>query len=446
MLLVVVVENKIQQNNVNASLPKQIFIGAVANASILDARLDTIDTYSLLGIFDNLNIEDLINLADVNVDFHEMIRHHYMIGIYQIDKLRIRFDEPTQSAIYSDSFIIGKFDVAEKFLRHFGDLITQLEYSNNPTIFKSNEADIIDRYIEQYCSPTLNHIDLINAGRYLVTDAKQPFTNVISVGLMQFASFDKLALNRIFPNMQRLQISINYPIDLTAWLQEYPHLCHLDVIEWGDPMNNTALLDLLQLNSNVRALALNNFPQHLQQINDHLPNLKALTLKWDYVNDLPLNWPNMPIVHFKNVTEFHLNVRAGTLYANALHVPVTFERLEVLDIVTTHISPPIRTFIEQNKQLTQISVPALCDASQFLLALETISEHSKLRVITIRWMKGFNTQSMQRLCEIDSLKKMKLVVEKTANLDDVRNAIPNEWKIYDVISSKWLEHLTIVRK
>lgn len=395
-----------------------------------------------------MNFEDLINLADVDATFRETIRHHYMLGTYQIDKLRIRFDGSEYSNIFSDSFIIGKFTVAAKFLRNFGDMIKKLEYSNKPMIFTPNETEIIDGYIEQYCSPTLEHIVFMNAGQYLISEAKQQFTNVNSVEIMHFSTFEKLELRRIFPKMEQLKISINYPVDLTSVVREYPNLRHLEAYEWGDAMDNTALLHLIELNSGLQALTLNNFPKYLQRINENLPNLKSLALTWNPVNDLPSH-RYMPTVHFKNVTNFYLNVRAGTLFENDLDIPITFERLEVLEIDTNNIGPPIQRFIEGNEHLTHLTMTStLTDASQLSLALDTINEANALmRVITIRWVRGVDVESVQKLFEIDSMQKIIFVVGKGGrDLVDVENVIPSGWWIIDVIPLEWVQHLTIARK
>lgn len=169
-----------------------------------------------------------------------------------------------------------------------------------------------------------------------------------------------------------------------------------------------------------------------------------MTLAWNLVNDLNRN---AQIVYFKNIVKFHLIVRAGTLFENDLNIPIICDRLQVLEMDTSYITLPIRRFIEQNKQLTQILLHNTWrNLSEFSLALDAISEHSALEKILIKWIQGVDLLTFQRLFGFESLRKIIFVVDKGMNLTDIENVIPSEWAIIDVELLQWVKHLTIVRK
>lgn len=49
-------------------------------------RLDQLDDWSLLGIFDFLDYDEIINLAQASERFHQVILQRYMIPVFHIDE------------------------------------------------------------------------------------------------------------------------------------------------------------------------------------------------------------------------------------------------------------------------------------------------------------------------------------------------------------------------
>lgn len=51
--------------------------------------LESLDDFSLMGIFDELNLVDLLKIASLNPRFKEIISDHYIVAKYGLDKSRI---------------------------------------------------------------------------------------------------------------------------------------------------------------------------------------------------------------------------------------------------------------------------------------------------------------------------------------------------------------------
>lgn len=127
---------------------------------------------TLLKYFDDLPLQDLIDLADENPRFRELIATHTAIYRFRIHENGICFINeqnsnkvilPTERPIsYIDcDIIICDLSRAFKLLRCFGHIISKISVSygvSHPYPIMFEEA--IDKYINEYCSDSLKILQM----------------------------------------------------------------------------------------------------------------------------------------------------------------------------------------------------------------------------------------------------------------------------------------------
>lgn len=129
-----------------------------------ESKAQRLHIYALLAIMDNLDLGDLMSVADTSEQFREFIINHYAIGKYRLHEkqIRIRGHCPLKEKyIESDSntsIDIYDWPFALKLLRQFGMLITNLEFDAKK--FNHTKRIILNQHITKYCSQTLLDIKL----------------------------------------------------------------------------------------------------------------------------------------------------------------------------------------------------------------------------------------------------------------------------------------------
>lgn len=147
--------------------------------------LGNLDIYNLLSIFDHVNFEGLMNLADSNNNFHQLIKRHYMIPIYRIHELTlaIRGEANWHPSFSSNEnlIVLGDPKVIEQFLRLFGDLVIRLEFS--AVHYSESQTLTITQYIATYCTKSLLHLQLTEYMKFLITLQQIHFEKLESFAL-----------------------------------------------------------------------------------------------------------------------------------------------------------------------------------------------------------------------------------------------------------------------
>lgn len=404
-------------------------------------RLDNLDDYSLLGIFDLLGFDELLNLSEVNDRFHQLIGNHYMLGKYNIDVKIVRLDLlSTQLAGY-DEYRIGRYYTIQKFLKSFGHLVKKLKFLQ--PAFDDHRSGDISIQIAEYCSKTLNEIEVANTEVHLLSKTKQTFQNVNSVNIayhnrIQRANeLDNLQINRIYPNMDKLSFAAAH-IGLTSIAQKYPHLKHL---EFHDSFTeeHESLEELIHLNPQLCSLTLTKFPRHaiLQLASNNLLKLDTLALS-EYPSGGLDSYKRT--VHFHNVKKFVFTINRNDSNVFDI-VPVTFQQLEVLEIVTaTSFNAPIQ-LIEQNKQLKKLSMPFTN-----IDVLDTFRDCSAFEEIKFRWSNRISAlDTIRLLCKLTSLKKITFVVLRKQNIHKLFEAMQKNWKFIEETQTHSFRNLIFSR-
>lgn len=402
----------------------------------VENRIEQYDDHTLLSIFDHLSEADLIHLAEVNQRLRELIRVHYITSRLNNEALKI-----TGSKF--DGYVVHNYVTVLKYLRIFGDLIKTLTFVNfaNEPVFTTQEESKIAHYIERYCSDTLIKIELNGAGLYLLTETNAVFEKVTNVQLRHVDGYsDNLNIDRIFPNMENLEIGLRYPLKLNSFLKTYANLKHLALVEWGSYSTVTLLPDLILLNPHLRSLKLNYLPttELLYFIDENLPQLDSLAITCDLDNIMS----DSEYLHMKHVKNFTIFLHGRS----RKHIPITFERLEMLQIQMGAFHDEVGHFIQQNDKIRILSLPWFNQYTSFNRVLESIEQLSELQDFTVGWsMKVGESNTLRLFNDFPTIKKIKFMLNDGSELEHLLEIKPREWKCIDIESEFKGKEVTFIR-
>lgn len=387
------------------------------------------DDFSLMCIFDYLNINDLIHLAKINQHFHDLIHQHYLKSRFR--KSVVRFDryasieEPIPNVI-----VITKYETILSTLRNFGHFIEKLIFLGAP--FNFNQIREISHYIAEYSSQSLIELTLINVDIHLLTTTNQTFHRVERLNIRYSSYIDNFRLDEIYPSMKTFKIAFNFPNRVFHTLRKsYARLENLEFDETGLDGPNVNFQPIFLLNPQLRSLVLTRFPSpdHLRAINDLLHSLTSLTVScYPYLYLRP--YQNGENVHLRHVKRFsiHLPWNSPEILE---HFPITFDKLETLEVIThTFFVVPAR-LIEQNEHLKVLSLPETSLSTNFSAILDVIECLTELEAIILQWSEKVEQSHLWRMMNtIGKLRFVTLIVEPSTDLDQL--IVPNEWKLLKV--------------
>lgn len=403
------------------------------------------DNYSLMRFFNRLQFDELLNLAGVNSRFHHLIGH-YMLAKHNIHKKVLRLRNVDHPSITANAINIGKSVTILRFLRHFGHLITKLEYTHkhHTTI----EHLKIKHSIQRYCARTLLDIKMSSQRSYLIGDVNNPFEKVINVDLA-IGQFDRdnLQLHRVYPHMERLNFSIpagsdNAMITMTSLAQLYPHLKHL---EFSEITGDSNLRLIVRANTQLNSLTLNMCPtvELLQFLDVTLADLKVLSISCDAA----FEWASS--VSMKSVRNFSIISMDRDHEPKILtKFPITFNRLEEIDIVTSTILHVPISLIKQNRRVKVLSIHAVEAIDSYSRVLEIINQLNELEVLRVTWSSEISAmETLQFLNRVPNrVQKINFIVTQRTFYSDLLTILPNQWQLAgeEFISSS-VKYVTFVR-
>lgn len=389
-------------------------------------------------------------MADLDPRLNELVRYYYMIPRYRINQIAVRFDDCDGTKFNENSLDIQIFNVVHilKFLRNFGDLITEITFHNYNDLFSIEDSTEITRHIEKYCSKTLSQLSLIDPKSHLISKTQTIFKRVIRLQIWRYDNLDNFEINRIYPMVEHLYL--NSPTDLNNFgslAQTYRRLQHLEVVTAVPLKGGSAVQGLFKLNPQIRHLALRNCPDMdlLQFINDNLRQLERLEIA--YSNQFNSNTSSR--VHFKNVKEFTLfeySFSSDREYGN----PFSFHQLEAIEITSEYFSSSVQNLIEQNKKIRKLSLARLVidDLRRAVIAINNTLPD--LEELVIKWIVEIGLADMLRQIEDkqSKLKKITLVVSMGADSDAILAVITDNWELINVSTDQhnFNKHFTIVRR
>lgn len=385
------------------------------------------DDINLMCIFDHLEFTDLLAVSELNPRFKQLIETHYMLPKYHIDDKLIRFAQ-SPSHVETDEITIFASNHIQRLLTNYGHLIRKIVFSG--IFFNITEVEMINQNIVQYCSKSLVELRLIDAGTHLLSDATTIFDNVTAINLRLYQS-TKLQLQRIYPKLAKLTLTVGETFILPIIDESYSNLMHLVFMEFADFTNDSYLINLIQLNPQIRHLHLNRMPTidfaHLIQAN--LEHLQTLQVAYNPVGVIEWYAQHNQSIHFKTVKHLIVSIQHS---GHSFHrFPMTFEKLEVLDIdLMSFYHVPIG-LIQQNPHLKMLSIPLRFVINRQTI-LNCIYDLRELNEMKTNWGSEIRADVIRLMTELRHLTRITFYV-LDGEKDNLLGSISDEWRMVNLL-------------
>lgn len=387
-------------------------------------ELADLDDYSLLNIFDWLNLTDFLHLAQLNQRYEKLVIDHYLIGKYHFHENRLALNAINSKLQIVDGIqiesIVGNDEVLQ-FIRHFGPAIHHLDiYSRHNT---DNEMANLGKFIEFYCRDSLASLSLTYEASSLLNQWTMQFSNVqnFSISIIQ----NPHKLREIFPMMRNLSVTVLNDLSINSL--HLPNLYHLSYHEFVSSPKKIFLQNIIQSNEQLKSFE-SDIPMNLdtlQLISKYSTELEFLNLRCIFLNSIiPIN---SSTVRFPKVKQFSFVSQSTAMLSHPF--PIVFDRLESLELYEQKLSTPLISFIIQNKQLTFVSLP--CCSLTYDQLNKLVDELPKLQAINVKWPN--NMTSIDFFNIIDKSEQMEYLTiilnDDNDNNDLLMEKIPTEWEL-----------------
>lgn len=307
-------------------------------------RLTDLNKDCLEHIFELLNLQDLVNIAETDDQFVPAAISVY--SRYHRSKKKVYVNLSPIS--YGQTDCVDVEQNFDSFFRHFGHLTSHLLVN----ALGSNDIKI-EASLQKYCLISLIHLDLAFCGETDFERIDEPFLRVTELTVIESQLGAKMSqLNVWFPCLNRLEL-VYTTLSQTDHLEvNFPNLTHLEIYTQELDLPASTMRELFRLNPQLKTLLLlyDYDVEFLQFMNQCLPQLEVLEL-WTPKNRF-LTFGDEK-VHFKKVKKFTLNASShrGDFVVN---VPFQFTCLDELSLdgfnqFKDHLLPFIRSCTDISK-------------------------------------------------------------------------------------------------
>lgn len=351
--------------------------------------LESLDDFSLMGIFDELNLVDLLKIASLNPRFKEIISDHYIVAKYGLDKSRIYITVASTVIVgYEDDknsspTFAFTYEQALSALENFGGSFINLRIVIQPSGYQY--VPQIQAHINKYCSTASQELTFYREDTAAAADMNVSFGNVTNVTLHHIGSINPMQLDVAFPQMQEL--TIGRQADLT---NHYPNLWAISFPKSYGYSDITSLSKFAKLNPQLRKLdsAIFNCDTYLTSISEMLPNLEILSLTTFPTKQYTIN--SLPIARFKHVKQFTLEIDNScgfiNLVGNSLRQlleSIQFDQLQsfTMQSVRRDLLDFLIELIVRNTALHSIEIRAELSFAQLSALITPLPQLKDLSVI-----------------------------------------------------------------
>lgn len=389
------------------------------------------DGFTLLTVLDWLDLDDILNMAEVDPRQQETITKYYLLTKYKLNTTEISITVGNDThMVHTDH---GRFangpDRVLFVLRVFGHIFGKLKiniHTNSQISMK-----MLSQHINQYCSNAEQEIVLIRS--IAKHDSEFSFNDAEKVTLHWTMLYknDNLWSNS-FPAMEQLNI-IN-PLSLTVLKYNFPHLTRFALRSRTDLSETPDLEAFIRLNPQLRSIEIPicRDQKLLHYINEMLPRLETLIIGKTSVALLP----PQDVVHFKNVHHFSWTIpklSTGSWDYMLTHrfESMWFENLKSITLnaempgaVSAHIRHIVR-----NKSLRKVQIVS-CELiyGDLKAIVESLQE---LRELTIEWERIRTLGVVRRLLtEMTHLNTVNIGFVDGVDIaaENILGVIPSIWQ------------------
>lgn len=384
-------------------------------------KLEDLDLDIQFYIWENLQLNDLISLAETNERFSmlagDIFRRKHSKKTLEIDFM----DFAEESIIVSDKIIsMNDSEIILKLLKKFGHFMKKLAIKPSDV----NQTDIIQA-INLFCADTLIEIDIHNFQSNFFEHMTKPFTQLKGLslqGIFKRLMSPTLNLAELFPAMQNLTfefVIVEDPNCSSDIAKAFPNLQHLSVNahQFSNPnhINEDDFTELIKKNPQIRTLTLQNCDRNLLKVvNEIHPNLEVLEL-FDYVKLRNSEHDEGRIV-FKNLKKFVITNSYESVPQNIDFKNLVEFHSDGSQAIGAVMCTKWIDIVEHNIHLERLHVTRDPLSNEQLEKLASIS--SKLTEIFLNVKANINNEAIVKLMRNSpKLKRMNLSV----NFDHERN-------------------------
>lgn len=373
----------------------------------LDKSLfDRLKDSDLLKMLDQMDFEELLNVADLGERYRRLAIKHYMIPIYEVNEKSIKFmppsiPEPLLGSLdveipTKQEIIIRSIPIFIKTLRNFGHLFPKLEYNG----LNANESagKLIGATINEYCGDALIEISCVNFDGTTMNEWKTPFENVENVafgsGSMKSHVFSRL--NEIFPKLHRLSLIKLVSHEKSFIEQHYPHLEYLELFYiTRTPVHSIDIERLIASNRQLKTLHLSNELEYESPtvLRGKLPQLEELSFILSKTNQFEDCKPT----YLPHVTRLKIESQCSD-YREPEHFPFVLPELEELQLLLTEdidqwIWIQVITQMDSLRKLKIIT--GSFTTEQWITIIEILSSLEEITVEISDFMPGEIIEAME---------------------------------------------------
>lgn len=361
---------------------------------------EQLDDYSLMGIFDYLDVHDLVKVAQMNPRFTNIVLNQYIKTKFRVHDEPIIMKLTSQYFhLYFDSFKRGRIHITAGVnqslwvLEHFGRSFNNLRY--DIFNFGTPNSQKFFEIVEKNCPRVDKPITIEDINHKAMANWTFSFDNTTtSVKLGLFVS-DPLPLRSLFPYMQELNmISI-----LKSAAEHFPHLTKCSIK--SSPNFDDTAFELFRLNPQLRHLhTMTNFnSSFVNHLNEMVPNLESLSL------DVAFSITVAEMVRFKNVKEFTLDLK---IYARQRTIGqaidnIRFDQLKKLKI-STDLTPFYDNLIDmivENSGLWELEANLNFVRGEMISLLLALPELEKISLYWYTKARSSTLDSLEQLFASD---------------------------------------------
>lgn len=238
-------------------------------SGIHSIKITDVNQFCLEKIFQYADLEDLLNVANASkclqlATYSPYARQNATKSI----EISLKYDRFGEKLVYYDSsnaniinaeskISIRDFKTALQMLRCFGHNFADISFNYSSTTRKVQRDYNIMRYINKYCANSLIKLKL-NTG-YALYAFGEPFPNVESLVLNGPSSSEYCNITRIFPNLRRLNLTIDQNNQGCIAPAHFSYLSHLQFRLYelkAYDYKNEIIFDFLRENSQLRSFAI----------------------------------------------------------------------------------------------------------------------------------------------------------------------------------------------
>lgn len=402
-------------------------------------QFDDLNDDVLLKIFDEFEFERLLDVANMNYRFRQLITQHTLIPKYQLNEKSLMItisDGAVARNIFFDThsfYYIENREFALKFLRNFGHVVPRILF--NKCVFPQWHRRI-SSYINEHCNESLERLEIGAFDEDMLLQWKKPFKNVIT---LQFnygsceCKDNNINISKIFPSLRYFELK--WLSHLSSKCIEY-HFPKLEHIQFSMKVHasytkNNSYENFFELNPQLRSIHITNMinADLLRVISEKVNCLETIRLTImgpDFFDKLVEE-----VIRFESVKQFYVRL-AVAKHGTPNFIPFEFDQLEEIEFESDRTFNPVQgkwiEYIAKQHKLKSLKILwSLLNLQQWTSIVESLPQ---LKVITTYWKPANGNNGIAGVMRTKTtLKKIILINLLEREYNVLKEIIDQGWQI-----------------